>query len=255
MALRTLVTGAGGRLGQEVIRYFPWALAPSHKDFDVRNRRQVEDAFNGLLPQLVIHMAGIADVRLCEERSELAWETNVVGTTNIVNACRECAARPLLLYPSTPCVFRCDTGGYTESSRPDPINYYGKTKAAAEETVLSYDKSIVFRKNFAPRARWKYPAAFVDRFGTYLFADELAFVISQLPYSGLRGIIHIAGRERLSMFELAKITTPDVGAMTLNETDLDLCADMTLASNRIRTFSITRSAQNPESYDGFRLAG
>jgi dTDP-4-dehydrorhamnose reductase len=255
MALRSLITGASGRLGVEVVRYFPEAFTPTHEELDIRDYGQVARIFEKARPELVIHLAGLADVRACEESKALAWEVNVIGTANIVKMCGKSDAHPLLLYPSTPCVFPCDKGGYTESSIASPVNYYGQTKAAAERVVLGYDNALVFRKNFVPRARWRYPKAFVDRFGTYLFADELAFIISQLPGAGFRGIVHIVGKERLSMYELAMITTPDVVKTTLEEADLRLCADMSLSSELLPSFPMTKKAERPQSYDAYRLKG
>lgn len=251
--MNTLITGADGVLGQELSKYFPNAACLSHHDLDVRDAQAVLAKFEGSTPELVIHLAAIANVRLCEQDKKLAKDTNVAGTENIVNACKSSAKRPLLYFPSSPCVFRGDTGNYSENSKPDPCNFYGRTKMEAERIVLSYDNSLVFRKNYVARKKWKYPRAFVDRFGTYLFADELASIISQLPNSGLRGIVHIAGKERLSMFDLARVTTPDVSPMKMSEVDLRLTADMSLVSERINELAITKSPNPPTDYRNFRL--
>lgn len=252
--MRTLVTGGGGRLGREVVKYFPHAYAPSHAQLDVRNYGELSRVFGLVRPQLIIHLAALADVRACEDRQDEAWEVNVLGTENIVNLCRESEPKPILLYSSTPCVFDCISGGYVESSKPNPVSHYGRTKAAAEQSVLTYENALLFRTNFVPRSRWKYTKAFTDRFGTYLFSDEVAFVISQLPDSGIHGIVHIAGNERMSMYELARITTPDVTQMTMNEVDLSLSTDMSLASERIRTFPLTKSSAKPINYEMYKLA-
>jgi hypothetical protein len=55
------------------------------------------------------------------------------------------------------------------------------------------------------------------------------------------GIVHVRGEERLSMYELAKITTPNVEPMTLAEHQgVPLTVDMTLSSVRLRPFKITK---------------
>ncbi len=241
-------------LGQELSKYFPNATVLAHDDLDVRDSHAVRAEFEECTPELVFHFAAIADVRRCEESNELARDTNVGGTKNVVEACKDSPRQPLLCFPSSPCVFRGDTGNYSERSTPDPCNFYGRTKMDAERIVLSYSNSLVFRKNYVPRRKWKYPRAFVDRYATYLFADELANVISQLPDSGLRGIVHIAGKERLSMFDLARITTPEVFPMTMDQVDLKLNADMSLCSERIKEFQITKSPDPPKDYRRFRLS-
>lgn len=253
MDLRVFITGAGGRLGREIVKYFPGAYAPPHNQLDVRHFRELSSAFALSRPELIIHLAAIADVRVCEEMHQEAWDVNVVGTENVIKLCRESMIPPAVIYCSSPCVFRCETGGYVESSETHPINSYGRTKAAAERVVLGYEKGLVVRTNFVPRARWKYPGAFTDRFGTYLFADEVAFVISQLPRVGMTGIVHVVGSERMSMFEVAKITSPNVRKMAMVDADIDLCRDMSMRSERIRTFQMLRSPRRPANYSRFEL--
>lgn len=85
---------------------------------------------------------------------------------------------------------------------------------------------------------WRYPLAFVDRFGTYLFADDVADMIKQLVAARQQGVIHVAGDKRLSMFELARLTTTDVGTMTMLDVKLPLTVDMTLRSVRIPAVKI-----------------
>ncbi|MDG7002019.1 MAG: sugar nucleotide-binding protein, partial [Nitrososphaerota archaeon] len=183
----------------------------------------------------------------------LAWKVNVVGTENVVRACEESDSHPLLIHASTPCIFSGNEGLYSEESKPNPKNYYGITKAEAERMALAYSNSIVFRSNFVPRAKWPYTGAFVDRFGTYLFSDEIAYVVSQLLTFDIRGVVHIVGKEKLSMFELARITTPDVRPMSVRDIDLPLTIDMSMISKRIDAFSSNHSLDRPSNYLSFKI--
>lgn len=94
--------------------------------------------------------------------------------------------------------------------------------------------------SFFSREKWRYERAFTDRFGTYLFADDLALAIKDVIERKLVGIVHIAGAEKLSMFELARITTPDVKPMTMEDIDLPLPQDMSLRSIRIDPYRLRR---------------
>ena len=103
------------------------------------------------------------------------------------------------------------------------------------------ERWLIIITNFIPRERWPYPKAFIDRWGTYLFADDLALAIKQVINQKLTGIVHICGEDKVSMYQLAKITTPDIKPMTLAEySGPPLTEDMTLSSKRILPFKLRR---------------
>jgi len=117
------------------------------------------------------------------------------------------------------------------------------TKLLSEFIVIYSElkKWLIIRTNFVARERWPYPEAFIDRFGTYLFADEVAQAIKDLIEKGLTGIVHVHGNEKLFMYELAKITTPDIQPMTLNEySGPPLTIDMSLRSIRIKPYQLRK---------------
>jgi len=78
------------------------------------------------------------------------------------------------IYVSTACVFDGHTGMYTEYSIPYPENFYALTKLLGEFIVSKLSNYLIVRTNFVPKKKWPYPKAFSDRFGTYLFAEEVA---------------------------------------------------------------------------------
>jgi dTDP-4-dehydrorhamnose reductase len=142
---------------------------------------------------------------------------------------------------STACVFKGDTGDYVETDIPYPDNFYSLTKLIGEFIVKKMKNHLVIRANFVSRERWKYEKAFTDRFGTYLFADDLALAIKDVVGCRLNGTVHLAGKEKLSMFELAKITTPEIKPITMDEIDIPLPCDMSLRSVRIRPYKLRRT--------------
>ena len=168
-----------------------------------------------------------------------AWENNVIATENLVEACRQ-IGECYFVYMSTACVFRGDKGDYGETDVPYPDNFYSLTKLIGEFVVKRIENHLVIRANFVPREKWKYERAFIDRFGTYLFADDFALAIKDVIERKLTGTIHIAGKEKLSMFELAKITSPKIKPMTMDEIDLPLPRDMSLRSERIRSYELRK---------------
>jgi dTDP-4-dehydrorhamnose reductase len=185
----------------------------------------------------------LTGIRECEEQKELAYETNVIGTENLVKSCLEYNPDRYFVYLSTACVFYGDRGNYTENDLIYPKNYYAFTKTLGEFAVKEspLKRWLIIRTNFVERAKWPYEKAFVDRFGTYLFADDLASAIKDVIRRGLTGIVHVCGEERLSMFDLARLTTPDVKPMTMAEYNgPPLTMDMSLRSVRIEPYKISK---------------
>ena len=153
----------------------------------------------------LIHCAALTSIRRCEEDREAAFVTNVEGTRNLVMALGKFRPDSMFVYVSTASVFYGDRGQYTELDIPYPKNFYSLTKLLGEFTVTESDLAsyLIVRVNFASRKKWTYPRAFTDRFGSYLFSDDVAVAVKHLIGRGQRGIVHVCG-ERLSMFELAK---------------------------------------------------
>ena len=99
---------------------------------------------------------------------------------------------------------------------------------------------MIVRTNFVAKEKWRFPKAFIDRFGTYLFADDVAEGIRDVIETNLSGIVHVCGDRKLSMLELARLTTPDVQPMTLKEySGPKLTMDMTLDTVRWKKYTIS----------------
>ncbi|MGA3192902.1 MAG: sugar nucleotide-binding protein [Candidatus Bathyarchaeia archaeon] len=247
---KVLITGGSGKLGTELVRVFPEALHPTRQELDLTVKASVDKYIAKEKPDVVIHAAALTSVPFCEENRKEAYETNVTGTENLVGACSVHNAKCFFVQISTACVFRGDVGNYVETDLPYPKNYYSLTKLLAEFVVkCSRLKSLIVRTNFVAKEKWPYPRAFVDRYGTYLFASDVAAAVKSVVKrarapQGLTGIVHIRGEERMSMYEIAKITTPNVEPMTLAEYHgVPLTVDMTLSSVRLRPFKISARVQ------------
>jgi len=146
-----------------------------------------------------------------------------------------------LVYISTACVFAGENEKYyTEDDTPDPKNYYSLTKLEGEQVVKKYKNMCIIRTNFVPKELWKYPKAFVDRFGTYLFSDGVAKGIFDVVEKKETGIIHIVGSKRMSMYDLALLAgSKNVGKLTLVEyKGPPVTIDMSLSTTRWRKYKI-----------------
>ena len=104
--MTVFITGAAGALGSELKKRYPGALTPTHKELDIGNREQVLDFFKQHSDiDIVIHAGALTGIRPCEENQPLAWNTNVEGTRNIVDAVLESKQKIQFIYVSTACVF------------------------------------------------------------------------------------------------------------------------------------------------------
>lgn len=224
-----LVTGGTGILGLELSKKFPNSLCPTHKELDITNKNMVFDFFSKHDFDGIIHTAAMTSVRKCEEDKKIAWSTNVEGTKNLIDAVNELKPNTYFIYISTACVFDGHSGMYTESSIPYPENFYALTKLIGEQQVQKLSNYLIVRTNFVGRKKWPYPKAFVDRFGTYLFADQVASGIYDVYEENLQEFVHITGDKKVSMFELAKINTPEIEPLMLMDySGPPLTIDMTL---------------------------
>jgi dTDP-4-dehydrorhamnose reductase len=239
---KVLITGGSGKLGTQLVRVFPAAQHPTRQELDLTVRASVNKYICSEKPDVVIHTAALTNVPFCEENRKKAYETNVTGTENLVGACLAHNEKCYFVQISTACVFRGDVGNYVETDLPYPKNYYALTKLLAEFVVkCSKLKFLIIRTNFVAKEKWPYPRAFIDRYGTYLFASDVAAAVKTVVQQRLTGIVHVRGEERMSMYELAKITTPDIKPMTLADYQgVPLTIDMTLSSTRLGPFKIAK---------------
>jgi dTDP-4-dehydrorhamnose reductase len=191
-------------------------------------------------PSLVVHTAALTGVRDCEEDKPKAWKSNVLGTGNLVDAFLKQGINVYFVCVSTACVFDGHRGFYTEEDIPYPENFYALTKLLGEFEVKKLPNYLIVRTNFVAKEKWRFPKAFADRYGTYLFAEDVARGIDDVIKAGLQGIVHICGDRKMSMLELARLTTPDVQPMTMNEYNgPKLTIDMTLDTIRWKKYKIT----------------
>ena len=239
LEMNILLTGGTGSLGSELKKILSNCLIPTKQELDITDRSHVFDFFQKNSIDLVIHTAAITKIRFCEENRKLAWDTNVQGTRNLVDAIKKSKNSIKFIYISTACVFDGHRGMYKESDIPYPENFYALTKLIGESQVSKISDYLIIRTNFVAKKPWPYPTAFTDRFGTYLFAENVAEGIKDVLDEKLHGIIHLVGDKKISMFELAKITTPDIKPMTINDYEgPSLTMDMSLDTEHWKKYSL-----------------
>lgn len=236
-----LLTGAGGVLGKEIKKIFPECISPTHNELDIRERNSVLEFIKREKITEIIHTAAVASIRLCEEERLKAWQTNIEGTRNLSDALKLHSKESYFAYISTACVFRGDENIYSEESVPYPVNFYALTKLIGETIVQSIPNHLIIRTNFVGKKKWPYKRAFTDRFGTYLFADDVAKGVKEMYGSHQKGTLHLVGDKIISMYELAKMTTPETEPMSLTDySGPHLTVNMSLDSKKWKKYKISQ---------------
>jgi dTDP-4-dehydrorhamnose reductase len=140
-----LTTGLNGLVGSRFALDFAdqyefdsLDLRDEQQPTDITNYDQVIERFENSKADHVIHLAAYTDVtgawKQTDDKNGLAYQVNVVGTKNIVKAAK--ATNKHLVYVSTAYVFDGNKEGlYTEEDKPNPIEWYGKTKYLAEKVI------------------------------------------------------------------------------------------------------------------------
>lgn len=216
---------------------------------DVRDRSAVESVIRSVSPEVVVHAAGVKDVRACERNPAWAHSVNGEGTGNVARACEEAGA--WLVFLSTDLVFACDRGGYAEGEQPTPSSEYGRSKLAGEISARAETERLTICRSGgiygrrSPLLAWaadelqggRTISAFTDVRNTPTYCGNLAEMLDAAIRLRPQGPLHMVGGDRVSRYEFfcsfaqsfdldaAKILPAEAGD---RRTDLHLTADASL---------------------------
>jgi len=98
-------------------------------------------------PFLIVHTAAWTNVDGCETDREKAFNVNVTGTKNVVNAAKAEGAG--VVYISTDFVFDGkNRSPYAPEDNVNPLSYYALTKLEGERAVSALDKYFILRTSW-----------------------------------------------------------------------------------------------------------
>lgn len=210
--MKILFTGGGGLLG----KYFLKTQDKKHKLFLTYNKNSPNQISNSnwiklnvinfnecnkvlfqLKPDLVVHSASLGDVEFCENHKRLAYNTNFVGTQNIIKGTLKISTK--LIYISTSYVYDGKKNLYSEKDITNPVNYYGFTKKLSEDEIISKNKNALIlrpttmygwnnphqRKNLVSKILSNNKdsvAAVSDRYTNFLYAKDASLYLKMPKY-------------------------------------------------------------------------
>ncbi len=154
---RTLITGANGFVGRQLCRRLQHAgqhviavssqagqsvpFASETLSGDIRDAESVAQIIRDTAPTRIVHLAAITHIPKSFEAPQLTWQTNVMGSINVLEAMRKFAPECFILYVSSADVY----GAAFKQNLPLdenvpclPQNPYAASKLAAETAFNEY---------------------------------------------------------------------------------------------------------------------
>lgn len=115
-----------------------------HVEADLRDGAKVTETMVAFQPEFVFHLAAQALVRPSYADPKTTFETNVMGSVNLLEAVRQCeSVRSLVYVTSDKCYENHEwVWGYRENDRLGGRDPYSASKAAAEIVFAAYASSF-----------------------------------------------------------------------------------------------------------------
>ena len=225
--MKILITGAFGQLGEilsEKLNKFNEVIKTGRKlpegetgmNLDICNKIILKDILQISKPDILINLAALTNVDLCERKPTLAKQVNVVGVENI------CDVFPgRIIHLSTDYVFDGKEGPYKESNKTCPISVYGETKLESENIILDHNsKNLIIRTNVIYGNSKNTKASFLnwvvesltkknkidvvnDQYNNPTYSKSIANVICLCLKDNVKGLYHWGDEEILNRYSFA----------------------------------------------------
>lgn len=187
----------------------------------LQSPEEVAGFLDPLRPEVVLCPAAMTYVDGCEQNPLLAYRTNALGPSVLASWARSRDV-PFVFF-STDYVFaggEDHAGPYGESDPTAPLSVYGASKLQGEQAVLRvHPEALILRtswvygpdpagKNFIAALRRQLAAGQRvrvprDQLSTPTLNSDLAAMTLALLDAGASGVVHVAGPELMSRYELA----------------------------------------------------
>lgn len=272
MKPRILITGASGLFGSNAMRlsrgrFEALGVYHSHpvkweglrtEALNLEDEEAVIQTLDSFRPETIVHAAADSNIDRCEKDHELALRLNVEIPRRLA---RLSAERGIKLVQFSTDAFFEGTEPFDEDSTPKPMNFYGKTKALAEDAAREASPDhLIVRPNFhgwnaqdkLSLSEWilkglstgEELTLFEDVVFSPLYVEPLTEALFHAIETGVTGTLHLAGADPLSKLAFGELIA-EVFGLSLSRirkirvTDSTLLAKrskgMVLSTDRLRT--------------------
>jgi dTDP-4-dehydrorhamnose reductase len=228
--MRLLVTGAAGMLGADVASAARAGghdvVALARADLDITDAAAVAAAVERHRPEAIVNCAAWTDVDGAEAHEATATAINGDGAGHLAAAAARAGAH--LVHVSSDYVFDGTAAApYTEDAATGPQGAYGRSKLAGEQAIAAAGAAT----SAIVRSAWlfgRHGGNFVatmlrlgaereavdvvdDQVGCPTWTGHLAPALVTIAETRASGVMHVAGGEGCSWFELARATFERAG--------------------------------------------
>ncbi len=240
-----LIFGRRGYLASVYAGYWARTFDVHVSEVDVRRKQDVIDEIGRVKPVLVLNAAGktrsatINNIDGCEESPQAHADTlnvNVHGAINVRDACDYCSGVPLV-HLGSGCIY----DGYgdqalDETHPPNPVSWYGTTKAVGDAEVAKYVNALVlwlrmpFGDAMHSRNLFTKLEAFdhvIDAPNSITYLPTLLRVTRTLLEKRVTGVFNVVQPDVVSLYRIAKVRRPDVQPWTPDELNAHVMAKRT----------------------------
>lgn len=150
---KILITGSAGLIGSHLYKSLGESFTVIGLDIkpgptvdfylDLKDSVLLGNKLKEIAPNIIIHAGAAKSLMECENNKIDSWLSNVNSTLEIVKFAKENNKK--VIYISSDVVFDGEEGNYTEDDKPNPINFYGKTKYASEILVSTLGQHAICR--------------------------------------------------------------------------------------------------------------
>lgn len=249
--MKVLITGDSGFIGSHLVskyqkkgaELFGWNQAGFHKynggfeKKDLTKFEEVRQVLSWILPDLIIHCAGNADVNKSVHNPMIDLQSNYVTTHNLLFAMKtlDMAKSRFIMLSSAAVYGNADTLPIVETQTLNPLSPYALHKCAAEEVCLfmnkNYGTDIKIVRIFSAFGPGLYKQIFWDMFQKakttgelnlwgsgkesrdYIYVDDLVEAIVLIADKAPKDIFiyNVANGEEITIYEAARCFSKYMG--------------------------------------------
>jgi CDP-glucose 4,6-dehydratase len=120
-----------------------------HREANINDPEIVDKIVSDFKPEIIFHLAAQPLVRLSYDEPFNTFQTNVLGSVNVLEACRKHSSVRALIFVTSDKCYRNNEWiwGYRENDELGGIDPYSASKAAAEVVFSSYCQSFFGKRD------------------------------------------------------------------------------------------------------------